>query len=624
MTIRKNLAGATLTFPGRVGLTLVLIDLDMGERGSKEYDDTFINSGAESSQASPTQSAGEIGATIAWDPAQAVPLGGDDESIVVTLATGETLPITGHVTSRGSPKATNDGRVTRAIKIKINSPAQWTAGAVPAITSSLTASGTQGVSFSYQITASNGPITSYSATGLPAGLSINTSTGVISGTPTTQATTSVTIGASNANGAGPTSTLSLTVATATLGLVALDSNSNLAKPYYFTADGLVALGGTQWPSPTVSGQSATQEAVFGKRHDGTVGVFVGATLGAAGSYYAKSDGTYLAGWTLVGTDTSRLAIDKYTINSTSDTARYIFDGGLQYKMSTASGPPNISAITKSTNGGDSFAAVGGTVTGMSYNGGVGFLQSDGGNMLLYGLSDSTSTASARVSWDQGTTIAALTMPASAWILGALCWDTASDCLGCHLSPYNAGSFGAMQFYTSPRGTVSWTSRQTFGAGTPGTYADTGWMSLAGAWAFVDIKLTTGGWTSYRTPKDIFAWASWAPSTAYTAGKARINGGNIYVCTVAGTSAGSGGPTGTGASITDGTVTWSYHGPSSAPFQQVHQHGGTGATPSKVRVAADGSFVKIYGGQLYRSTDQGANWTAVGSSFPLAANQIAIV
>jgi hypothetical protein len=74
-------------------------------------------------------------------------------------------------------------------------------GATPAITSALTASGTTGTAFSYTIVASHTP-TSYLATGLPAGLSINTSTGVISGTPTATGTTSVPISATNATGTG--------------------------------------------------------------------------------------------------------------------------------------------------------------------------------------------------------------------------------------------------------------------------------------------------------------------------------------------------------------------------------------------------------------------------------------
>src|SRR5207253_6576888 len=71
----------------------------------------------------------------------------------------------------------------------------------PVITSPATATGQVGVAFSYQITATNNP-TSFNATGLPAGLSVNTSTGLISGTPTTAGTYSVTISATNAGGTG--------------------------------------------------------------------------------------------------------------------------------------------------------------------------------------------------------------------------------------------------------------------------------------------------------------------------------------------------------------------------------------------------------------------------------------
>lgn len=49
--------------------------------------------------------------------------------------------------------------------------------------------------------------------------------------------------------------------------------------------------------------------------------------------------------------------------------------------------------------------------------------------------------------------------------------------------------------------------------------------------------------------------AWVASTAYYAGDKVINGAQAYECTVAGTSASSGGPTGTGTAITDGTVTW---------------------------------------------------------------------
>ncbi len=79
------------------------------------------------------------------------------------------------------------------------------------ITSLITASAQAGVPFTYTITASGGttPIT-YSADPLPAGLSVNPATGVISGTPADTGTTRILLTAGNS--AGSTSaTLVLTV-----------------------------------------------------------------------------------------------------------------------------------------------------------------------------------------------------------------------------------------------------------------------------------------------------------------------------------------------------------------------------------------------------------------------------
>jgi hypothetical protein len=81
---------------------------------------------------------------------------------------------------------------------------------VPVISSSTTASGQVGQTFAYTITASNAP-SSFTSSALPAGLSLNPSTGVISGTPTTVSSSPVTIGATNAGGTGST-TLTVTIA----------------------------------------------------------------------------------------------------------------------------------------------------------------------------------------------------------------------------------------------------------------------------------------------------------------------------------------------------------------------------------------------------------------------------
>ncbi|MEI9935155.1 MAG: carbohydrate-binding domain-containing protein [Ferruginibacter sp.] len=80
--------------------------------------------------------------------------------------------------------------------------------AAPSITSSTSVSSFIGSAFTYTTTASNNPA-SYSATNLPAGLSINTTTGVISGIAASMGTANVTINATNATGTG-TAALSLT------------------------------------------------------------------------------------------------------------------------------------------------------------------------------------------------------------------------------------------------------------------------------------------------------------------------------------------------------------------------------------------------------------------------------
>ena len=74
--------------------------------------------------------------------------------------------------------------------------------------------GTAGSAVSLQIQASDsasGQTLTYSATGLPAGLSINSSTGLISGTPTTAGTSSVTVTATDATGAYGSATFTWTV-----------------------------------------------------------------------------------------------------------------------------------------------------------------------------------------------------------------------------------------------------------------------------------------------------------------------------------------------------------------------------------------------------------------------------
>lgn len=172
-----------------------------------------------------------------------------------------------------SVTATNvTGSDTRTLTITVNPPP-------PIINSAAAAAGRVGVSFNFAVQAVNSP-SSYTASGLPSGLSIISGTGVISGTPAagTAGVYSVTLSATNAGGT-TTSPLQITIdpalnAPTFAGNTNLSGKQNVAFTYapafggapftgsFFTASGLPAgltlssatsTGATISGTPTVTG-----------------------------------------------------------------------------------------------------------------------------------------------------------------------------------------------------------------------------------------------------------------------------------------------------------------------------------------------------------------------------------
>jgi hypothetical protein len=142
-----------------------------------------------------------------------------DGSTSVTM--GDTGSSLADITIGNNEIGSNNGTITYFQNIMMNwttapNPFFWTGAGTgtvaPVISSATTDNGTVGTAFAYQITATNTP-TSFSATGLPGGLSVNTSTGLISGTPSAAGTSTATLSATNSGGTG-TATLTLTISSA--------------------------------------------------------------------------------------------------------------------------------------------------------------------------------------------------------------------------------------------------------------------------------------------------------------------------------------------------------------------------------------------------------------------------
>ena len=158
---------------------------------------------------SATTAAGKVGSAFSYQiSATNSPTSYGATSLPAGLTVnGATGLISGTPTAAGTASvtlsATNSGGTANAtLALTINVPA-------PEITSAATATATAGTTFSFQITATNSP-TSYGATSLPGGLTVNSATGLISGTPTATGTASVILSATNSGGAA-NATLALTV-----------------------------------------------------------------------------------------------------------------------------------------------------------------------------------------------------------------------------------------------------------------------------------------------------------------------------------------------------------------------------------------------------------------------------
>lgn len=207
---------------------------------------------------------------------------GEDESLTIPDGAGLTVPVDvtltnkGEVTTTGSGTLTNNGTINNSGTLPDN--IQGTAPPRITTTSPL-ASGTVGTAYSSVTLAASGNPTSWEITegSLPAGLTLDENTGVISGTPTAQGTSNFTVTATNSGGSD-SEQLSITInAQTNVPVTGVSLNTNTLNLIEGDTDTLTA---------TVEPDNATNKNVTWSSDDESVatvndGVVTAVTTGTA-------------------------------------------------------------------------------------------------------------------------------------------------------------------------------------------------------------------------------------------------------------------------------------------------------------------------------------------------------
>jgi beta-glucosidase len=166
-----------------------------------------------------------------------------------------------------------------------------------------------GTAVSVPVTANDstsGQTLSFSATGLPAGLSISNN-GTITGTPATAGTTTVTVTASDGNGALASTSFTWTVAPAGAGIattplvgyqglcldLSSDSNADGAKVDIYTCNGTDGQQWTEMPNGTVHADGKCLDVAGGGTANGTLVDLYTCNSTGAQAWQPQSDGALL-------------------------------------------------------------------------------------------------------------------------------------------------------------------------------------------------------------------------------------------------------------------------------------------------------------------------------------------
>jgi hypothetical protein len=187
-------------------------------------------------------------------------------SIIFDLAMGGGFP-NGVCGCTTPTSATSSGATMTVAYVAAYQKAAGGGGNTVTVTSPGNQTGTVGTAASLQVHASDsasGQTLTYSATGLPAGLSINSSTGLISGTPTTAGTSNVTVTARDGTGASGSASFTWTINSSGGGggggkQCTTTATSSISADCFGSSQGTISVTSTTDANPSgVDGNQAAQ------------------------------------------------------------------------------------------------------------------------------------------------------------------------------------------------------------------------------------------------------------------------------------------------------------------------------------------------------------------------------
>lgn len=248
----------------------------------------------------------------------------------------------------------------------------------PVITSAASATGTNGSAFNYNITATDSPI-SYGASGLPAGLNVNTGSGLISGTPTATGTFNATVSATNTIGTG-IAALTITVmppppAPVISSASSASGTSGRVFSYQITAVNY----------PTSFGASGLPAGLSVNTANG----LIGGTLSATGTYNATISAANLSGTGSATLTISVLNAASTTCTWTGGGANALWQTGANWTTVPLAGDSLVFAGASQLSNTNDYAA-GTQFSAISFSSGAGAFVLNGNSFSLSGAMQQSS------------------------------------------------------------------------------------------------------------------------------------------------------------------------------------------------------------------------------------------